>query len=106
MSNSHRYFVSGGLVFFTVVTYQRRPILTTAVGGRCLREALVTIRARRPFEIPAYYNPVKHRLVRCPRDWSYSSVHRWVDRNVYDPDWGCASHGPPSFDDLDETLME
>jgi putative transposase len=175
------------LVFFNVVTYQRRPILTTALGRRCLREAIVTIRTRRPFEIPAFvllpdhlqaiwalprgdaaysvrwrlikedftvrfldgggqevprsasrrrrkergiwqrrfwehtiddeddydhhfdyihYNTVKHRLVRCPRDWPYSSFHRWVDRDVYDPDWGCASHGPPCFDDLDETLME
>ena len=53
-----------------------------------------------------HYNPVKHGLVQCPRDWRYSSFHRWVKRGVYDPDWGCASHGPLPFDDLDETAME
>lgn len=35
-----------------------------------------------------HYNPVKHGLVESPRDWPYSSFHRWVRRGAYDPDWG------------------
>jgi putative transposase len=34
------------------------------------------------------YNPVKHGLVEAPRDWPYSSFHRWVRQGAYDPDWG------------------
>ena len=53
-----------------------------------------------------HYNPVKHRYAACPRDWRESSFHRWVRAGVYELDWGCAAHGPLSFDDLDETAME
>jgi putative transposase len=35
-----------------------------------------------------HYNPVKHELVLSPKDWQYSSFHRYVQRGVYDPDWG------------------
>ena len=34
------------------------------------------------------YNPVKHGLVRAPRDWEYSSFHRYVRAGVYDEMWG------------------
>jgi putative transposase len=53
-----------------------------------------------------HYNPVKHGLVSCPRDWPWSSFHRWVKQGAYDPQWGCVSNGPLRFDDLDETAME
>ncbi len=36
-----------------------------------------------------HYNPVKHGLVRCPHDWSYSSFHRFVGDGRYETDWGC-----------------
>jgi putative transposase len=36
-----------------------------------------------------HFNPVKHQLVQCPREWEISSFHRWVDRGIYTPDWGC-----------------
>ena len=35
-----------------------------------------------------HYNPVKHGLVKSPRDWEYSSFHRYVRENIYDKDWG------------------
>ena len=35
-----------------------------------------------------YYNPVKHGLVRAPRDWEYSSFHRYVRAGMYDEMWG------------------
>ncbi len=35
-----------------------------------------------------HYNPVHHGLVRRVKDWQYSSFHRYVQRGVYDLDWG------------------
>ena len=50
MPNYRRWRVEGGVYFFTIVTHQRRPILTTAVGRRFLRHAMIEARRRRPFE--------------------------------------------------------
>ena len=38
-----------------------------------------------------HYNPVKHGLVARPRDWPWSSFHRWVRAGHYQPDWGAAA---------------
>lgn len=35
-----------------------------------------------------HYNPVKHGLVKAPRDWPYSSFGRYVERGKYGADWG------------------
>ena len=35
-----------------------------------------------------HYNPVKHRIVDAPRDWPYSTFHRYVEKEIYSPDWG------------------
>ncbi|MCU0546406.1 MAG: transposase [Oscillatoriaceae cyanobacterium Prado104] len=35
-----------------------------------------------------HYNPVKHGLVGAPRDWEYSSFHRYVRDGCYVSDWG------------------
>jgi putative transposase len=35
-----------------------------------------------------HYNPVHHGLASFPKDWQYSSFHRYVQRGVYDVDWG------------------
>ena len=35
-----------------------------------------------------HFNPVKHGVVGCVRDWPYSTFHRWVERGVYSLDWG------------------
>ncbi|MBI5327650.1 MAG: transposase [Deltaproteobacteria bacterium] len=35
-----------------------------------------------------HYNPVKHSLVTLPRDWAYSSFHRYVKQGIYKSDWG------------------
>jgi putative transposase len=35
-----------------------------------------------------HYNPVRHGLVRAPRDWKYSSFHRFVREGKYDAMWG------------------
>jgi putative transposase len=57
-----------------------------------------------------HFNPVRHGLAACPRDWPYSSFHRWVRAGDYPADWGCGASGHPprqfAFDDLDATAME
>ena len=35
-----------------------------------------------------HYNPAHHGLVLSPKDWLYFSFHRYVQRGVYDVDWG------------------
>lgn len=53
-----------------------------------------------------HYNPVKHSLVDCPKDWAFSSFHRWVRQGTYPINWACGLDRPMNFDDLDETAME
>ena len=48
-----RWRVPGGTYFFTLVTYQRRKILTTELGRRCLREAIEETQTRWPFHVVA-----------------------------------------------------
>lgn len=38
-----------------------------------------------------HFNPVKHRLVKSPIDWPYSSFHRHVKQGTYDSDWGAST---------------
>ena len=187
MPNYRRVHEPGAMYFFTLVTNHRAPILTTELGRRSLRSALVVARSRWPFEITAmvllpdhlhaiwslprgnaeyprrwswikraftvewlkggggegqvsrskqnarrrgvwqrrywehhirdendlerhcdyiHYNPVKHGLVGCPRDWEYSSFHRFVQSGDYPQDWACGSHPALDFSDLDETAIE
>ena len=35
-----------------------------------------------------HYNPVKYGLVTAPKDWGYSSFHRYVRSGVYEQEWG------------------
>jgi putative transposase len=57
-----------------------------------------------------HYNPVKHKLARCPHEYEHSTFNKWVSRCVYEPQWCCACDGassePPSFEGLDLTSME
>lgn len=54
-----------------------------------------------------HYNPVKHGLASCPKDWRWSSFHRYVRLGAYPLDWGCSRQGPtlPAFA-VDEKLLE
>jgi putative transposase len=54
MSKYRRWRVEGGTYFFTVVTYERQPILTSDLARRSLRTAINEIRRRHPFEIVAF----------------------------------------------------
>ena len=54
-----------------------------------------------------HYNPVKHGLVRCPRDWPWSSFHRWVRVGVYPEDWACWRDGwELDFSDIECSVGE
>ena len=35
-----------------------------------------------------HYNPVKHHLAASPKDWPFSSFHRYIKNGLYQPDWG------------------
>ncbi|WP_197673284.1 REP-associated tyrosine transposase [Leptolyngbya sp. O-77] len=34
-----------------------------------------------------HYNPVRHGFVEAPKDWVYSSFHRFVQREIYEEHW-------------------
>ena len=53
MSNYRRWRAEGGTFFFTVVTYERRPVLGEANARRCLREAIDSVKSRLEFHIVA-----------------------------------------------------
>ena len=53
MPNYRRYYVPGGTYFFTCVTFERRPLLTTSLARECLRKAIGTVQNTYPFEIVA-----------------------------------------------------
>ncbi len=53
MPHYRRAFVPGGTYFFTLVTHERRHILTTPLARQCLRNALRITRERWPFTIDA-----------------------------------------------------
>lgn len=94
MSQYRRWFVPGGTFFFTVVSYGRRPILTTEEGRRILRVAIETVRRRSPFEILAtvLLSDHWHLVMRLPRaDKDYSTrmkrikeefTVRWLDEGL------------------------
>lgn len=52
MSN-YRRSREGRMYFFTVVTHERRPILTTDLGRKVLRESILEVMANRPFTLTA-----------------------------------------------------
>ena len=53
-----------------------------------------------------HYNPVKHGLARCPRDWSLSTFTRFAGKGHYPSNWGCSDGPRPEFPRVDERLVE
>ena len=53
MSDYRRWFVAGGTYFFTIVTYDRRPILTSDPGRKTLRKAILSVQEKFPFSLVA-----------------------------------------------------
>jgi putative transposase len=35
-----------------------------------------------------HYNPVKHGYTKRPADWPHSSIHRYIEAGIIEPDWG------------------
>jgi putative transposase len=54
MSDYRRWRLPGGVFFFTLVTHERRPILTTPLALRHLRFAFRDVRRRMPFDTLAF----------------------------------------------------
>jgi putative transposase len=52
-----------------------------------------------------HYNPVKHGYVIAPRDWQYSSFHRFVKNGLYPGDWCCGGSGP-IYPGIETTAVE
>lgn len=48
-----------------------------------------------------HWNPVKHGYAMCPHEWPHSTFHRWVERGVYDREWGCRER-PASVIEIDQ----
>jgi len=174
MPSYRRWHIEGGVYFLTIVTHERRSILTGDLARGILRRAMVEARRRRPFEqmgvvlLPEHMhmmwrlpdgdadystrvggikqsftraylaagglegastasrarqryrgvwqkrflehtirdfgdfkrhldyihvNPVKHKRVEQPREWPWSSFHRYLQMGWYEDDW-C---GPTEF---------
>ncbi len=84
MSRYHRLFIPGGVYFFTVVTYQRRPLLTSRKAIALLREAFRKIKASQAFEMEAVVILPDH--LHCiwrlpPNDADFSG--RWREIKKY-----------------------
>ncbi len=78
MSNYRRAQTPGSSYFFTVITYRRRPLLTSSESRRILREVIVEVRREYPFDIEAWVLLPEH--LHCvwtllPDDRDYSK--RW-----------------------------
>ena len=87
MSYYRRANIMGGTYFFTVVTERRRPILTRPDIRAALREAIIRVRAKRPFEILGWVLLPDHlhaiwRLPDGDADFStrWSEIKRFVTR--------------------------
>ena len=51
LTNYRRNYLPGGTFCFTLVTYDRRPILTTELGRMCLRRAISESKQQFPFRL-------------------------------------------------------
>jgi REP element-mobilizing transposase RayT len=91
-----RSHIKGGSFFFTVVTYNREKLFNPAKNIELLSESIKYVKQKHPFTIDAFvllpehihYNAVKHGLVQAPKDWQYSSFHRYAEKGVYEREWG------------------
>jgi putative transposase len=53
-----------------------------------------------------HYNPVKHGYAATPKDWLWSSFHRYVASGDYTADWGSGGELPPNMQGVDADLVE
>jgi putative transposase len=53
MPEYRRHYIPGAMVFFTVITHEKRPLFTEPLARTCLRQAIEKIRKTRPFALDA-----------------------------------------------------
>jgi putative transposase len=53
-----------------------------------------------------HYNPVKHGYVSAPKDWPWSSFHRYVASGEYADNWGSSHEPKPKLGGVDADLLE
>lgn len=83
MTNWRRAYVPGGTYFFTLVTSERAPILTTTFARSLLREVTSECRRQWPFEIEAVVlmSDHLHTVWRLPEgDTEYSKRWGWLKK--------------------------
>jgi putative transposase len=51
-----------------------------------------------------HWNPAKHGYAKAPRDWPWSSFHRWVAAGVYEEMWGAGES--LKFDEISGSVGE
>ena len=71
MPNYRRARVAGASYFFTLVTYQRRPLLVDEYARSCLRAAISKVRDEHPFRIDAFCLLPDH----LHTIWTLSLIH-------------------------------
>jgi putative transposase len=78
MPNYVRAKCEGACYFFTVVTYDRRKLFSTAWGRQCLREALLQTQLRYPYQCVAFCLLPQHLhcIWKLPQDDANFSI-RW-----------------------------
>jgi putative transposase len=119
MSEYRRAYVPGGTFFFTVKTFERRPILTEEPYRATLRLAIDDVRKRLPFQSIAWvllpdhlhtvwklpeadanfslrWSLIKQSVTRQPGDWPFSTFHGYVRDGTYPKDWASADEGAMS----------
>jgi putative transposase len=83
MTHWRRAYVPGGTFFFTLVTADRAPILTTPLGRALLREVTIECRRQWPFDIEAValMPDHLHTLWRLPEgDTEYPKRWGWLKK--------------------------
>jgi len=85
MPNYHRFRVGGGIYFFTVVTYHRRPFLVTPSAQKILHDSWETAQVRFPFETLAVclLPDHLHCMWKLPDNDSNYSIRWRVIKNLF-----------------------
>jgi len=78
MLNYHRVLVPGGTSFFTVVTFNRRPLLTSDLSRQTLRRVWTRVQKKHPFKCDAICLLPEH--VQCMRTLQENLVNNSVER--------------------------
>jgi putative transposase len=45
-----------------------------------------------------HYNPVRHNFCESPQQWAFSTIHRFIQQQIYPLDWGGGGELEPASD--------